>query len=112
MKLITNWQIVEGHGSLTREPPTTYSNLPLFTPFSLASCKTTEIFASMCTKGANSLLNARGYKMAKQNEPQIKKDGKDDETQRCCHTGAGGGHPARRGSPDGGFDRRTAVGVG
>ena len=49
--------------------------------------------------------------MAKQNEPQIKKDVKDDKEQRCCLRGAGGGHPARRGSPDGGFDQKAAVGV-
>ena len=97
---------------LSKEASTTYCNLPLFTLFSLTGCKTTEILSSMCTKGANSLLNARGYRMAKQNEPQIKKDGKDDDEQRCCHGGVGGGHPARRGSPDGGFDQRTAVGVG
>ena len=50
--------------------------------------------------------------MAKQNELKIKKDGKHEEELRCSRGDAGGGHPARRGSPDGGFDLRTAVGVG
>lgn len=105
MELITDWEIVAEHSSFRREPPTPYCNRPLFTLFSLTGCKTTEIFTSMCTKGSNSFINARGYKMAKENKPQIRKDGKDDEEQRCCRGDAGGGHPARRGSPDGGFDR-------
>ena len=50
--------------------------------------------------------------MEKQNEPQIKKDVKLEQVRRCFQGDAGGGHPARRGSPDGGFDPRTAVGVG
>ena len=112
MELRTNWEIVAGYGSFSRKLPTACSNLPLLALSSLTGSKTTEVFTSMCAKGAKSFLNTKAYKITKQNESQIKKDGKDDDKQRCCQADAGGGHPARRGSPDGGFNRRTAVGVG
>lgn len=44
--------------------------------------------------------------MAKQNEPQIKKDEKDHERQRCRQADPGNVHPERRGLSDGARNQR------
>ena len=59
MKLITNWEIVAGYGSFSREPPTTYSNLPLFTLFSMTGCRITGILSSMCTKAGKNITKPK-----------------------------------------------------